>query len=117
MTAGVSEATPMLENGQCKVLFTLTDERIYDDVPTLKELGYDSVSLSSDRGLAMHGETDPTIVQYWSDIMDKVCADTAFLEEAAAQSLIIHHRNSAEFTEYFSKLYDFWYDLKNELGE
>lgn len=117
MTAGVSEAAPMLADGHCKVLFSLTDERVYDDVPTLKELGYDAVSVSSDRGLAMHGETDPAIVQYWSDIMDMVCADTAFREDAIAQSLVIQHRNSAKFTDHFAEMYDFWYDLKAELGE
>ena len=117
MTAGVSEVASMLENDQCKVLFTLTDERIYDEAPTVKELGYDALSASSDRGLAMHGKTDPAIVQYWSDIMDKVCADPAFLEEMEAQSFTVLHRNSAEFTEHFEKLYDFWYDLKAEMGE
>ena len=97
--------------------FTLTDERVYDDAPTVKELGYDALSASSDRGLAMHCKTDPAIVQYWSDIMDKVCADPAFQEEMEAQSFTVLHRNSAEFTEHFEKLYDFWYDLKAELGE
>ena len=117
MAAGVSEAAPMLEKGQCKVLLSLTDERIYPDVPTVRELGYDAVSVSTDRGLAMHGDTDPMVVQYWSDIMDMVCADPAFLEEAADHSLTIQHRNSAEYTEHFAKLYDVWYGLKAELGQ
>lgn len=117
MAAGVSEAAPMLAEGQCKVLLSLTDERIYDDVATVKELGYDAVSVSTDRGLAMHGQTDPAIVQYWNDIMDMVCADPAFVEDAAKQSLTIHHRDSEEFTDQFAALYDIWYDLKVTLGQ
>ena len=79
----VSEAYQMLQENQCVVLFTLTDERVYDNVPTVKELGYDLKSLSTDRGLAMSAKTDPAIAEYWQKILEMVCADPEFIEEAS----------------------------------
>lgn len=117
MAAGVSEIAGMLEEGQCTVLLTLTDDAIYDGIPTVKELGYDAMSLSTDRGLAMSGQTDPAIVQYWSDIMEMVCADPDFIADADAQSLEVRYRDAEEFTQQFIDTTAIWYDVKEALGQ
>lgn len=120
MAAGVSEAYPMLQEGQCKVICTMTDERIdidgFQDAPTLQELGYDVTSVSTNRGLAMSNKVDPAIVQYWSDIMAAVTSDPEFLAEAESMSLVINYRDSAEFTALAEEQFDLWYDIKEGAG-
>ena len=106
----------MLDENQCKVLFTMTDERIYDDVPTVKELGYDCTSLSTYRGLAMSSKVDPAIVEYWDKIMEKVCEDPDFIAEADNMGLVIRFQNTDEALKTFSEYNPIWYDLKESLG-
>lgn len=116
MSAGVSEARTMLDENQCKVLFTMTDERIYDDIPTVKELGYDCTSLSTYRGLAMSSKVDPAIVEYWDKIMEKVCEDPDFIAEADNMGLVIRFHNTDEALKIFREYNPIWYDLKESLG-
>lgn len=120
MAAGVSEAAPMLLEGQCKVICTMTDERLdidgFRDAPTCKELGYDIISTSTNRGLAMSNQVDPAIVEYWSNIMDVVTSDPDFLAEAEAMSLVINYRNSADFTALAAEQFDLWYEIKEGAG-
>lgn len=68
------------------------------DVPTMKECGYDVVVYVS-RGFAMKAGTDQQIVDYWSDVIGKVCQDEGFLAEAESIGLPIYYMNAAEFTE------------------
>ena len=120
MAAGVSEAYSMLQEGQCKVLCTMTDERLdiegFRDAPTCKELGYDMISASTNRGLAMSSKVDPAIVSWWSEVMKAVTSDPEFLQEAATMSLVINYRDSAEFTQLAKEQFDLWYDIKEGAG-
>lgn len=83
---------------QFTVLCTAGSERFskLPDVPTMRECGYD-VEMYVSRGFAMKAGTDPQIVQYWSDIIGKVCADPGFLEEAENMGLPIHYLNCQDF--------------------
>ena len=83
---------------QFTVLCTAGSERFskLPDVPTMQECGYD-VEMYVSRGFAMKAGTDPQIVQYWSDIIGKVCADPGFLEEAENMGLPIHYLNCQDF--------------------
>ena len=101
---------------QGKILFTLTDERIYDDVPTVKELGYDLTSLTTIRGLAMRADVDPAIVTYWENILQKVTSDPEFLEEAAKMQLTIRYLDSKTATTTFAEYYQIMHDIKEALG-
>lgn len=120
MAAGVSEAYPMLQEGQCKVICSMTDERIdiegFRDAPTCQELGYDMTSASTNRGLAISNKVDPAIVEWWSNIMAEVTSDPDFLAEAASMSLVINYRNSAELTELAKEQFDLWYEIKEDAG-
>lgn len=120
MAAGVSEAAPMLLEGQCKVICVMTDERIdiegFQDAPTCKELGLNMTSASTNRGLAMSNQVDPAIVEYWSNIMREVTSDPEFLAEAESMSLVINYRDSTQFTALAKEQFDLWYDIKEGAG-
>ena len=112
----VADVATIVAENQGKILFTLTDERIYDDVPTVKELGYDLTSLTTIRGLAMRADVDPAIVTYWENILQKVTSDPEFLEEAAKMQLTIRYLNSATATTTFGEYYQIMHDIKEALG-
>ena len=120
MAAGVSEAYQMLQENQCIVICAMTDERIdidgFRDAPTCKELGYDMTSASTNRGLAMSNKVDPAIVEYWSNIMEAVTSDPAFLAEAESMSFVIKYRNSEDFTKLAEEQFALWYDIKENAG-
>lgn len=116
MAAGVSEAESMLAENQCKVLFSLTDERIYDDVPTVKELGYEATSLAIIRGLATSAKVDPAVVAYWEDILRMVCENPEFIAEAESMSLGIRYEDSKAFYGILEKYFGIWYEIKESLG-
>lgn len=112
----VADVASMIAENQGKILFTLTDERIYDDVPTVKELGYDLTSLTTIRGLAMRADVDPAIVTYWENILQKVTSDPEFLEEAAKMQLTIRYLDSKTATSTFAEYYQIMHDIKEALG-
>lgn len=116
MSAGVSEAESMLAENQCRVLFSLTDERIYDDVPTVKELGYDATSLAIIRGIAMSSKTDPAIVAYWEEVLKMVCENPDFIAEAETMSLGIRYEDSKDFYNIMEEYLGIWYKIKEALG-
>lgn len=117
MGCSVSEAAAMLGDNQCTVLMSLTEERIYDDVPTVAELGYpDAVCLTTLRGLAMSSKVDPAIVAYWEQVLDMVANDPEFQAAAQAMTLVIHHRDSADFRGCFEEFFPIFHDIKEDLG-
>ncbi|MBO4289327.1 MAG: hypothetical protein J5865_04410, partial [Lachnospiraceae bacterium] len=112
----VADVASMIAENQCKILFTLTDERIYDDVPTVRELGYDLTSLTTIRGLAMRADTDPAIVAYWEDVLEMVTSDPEFLAEAESMQLTIRYMDSETATKTFDEYYKIFHDIKEDLG-
>lgn len=117
MGCSVSEAAAMLNDNQCIVLMSLTENRIYDDVPTVAELGYpDVVCLTTLRGLAMSAQVDPAIVAYWEQVLDMVANDPEFQAAAEAMTLVIHHRDSADFRGCFEEFFPIFHDIKESLG-
>ena len=112
----VADVATIIAENQGKILFTLTDERIYDDVPTVKELGYELTSLTTIRGLAMRADTDPAIVTYWENILEKVTSDPEFLEEAKNMQLTIRYLDSKTATTTFGEYYQIMHDIKEALG-
>ena len=112
----VADVATIIAENQGKILFTLTDERIYEDVPTVRELGYDLTSLTTIRGLAMRADTDPAIVAYWENILKQVTSDPEFLAEAEKMQLTIRYLDSATATKTFDEYYKIMYDIKEALG-
>ncbi len=112
----VADVATIVAENQGKILFTLTDERIYDDVPTVRELGYDLTSLTTIRGLAMRADTDPAIVAYWENILKQVTSDPEFLAEAKNMQLTIRFLDSATATKTFDEYYKIMHDIKEALG-
>lgn len=99
-----SEALPMMQNDQIIVLGVASAERFdkLPDVPTFKEKGYD-VQMFTSRGYSMKAGTDPQIVQYWSDIIGKVCEDEGFLAEADGMGLPIVYMDHNAFADQAAK--------------
>ena len=111
-----ADVESMIQENQGKILFSLTDERIYDDVPTVKELGYDLTSLTTIRGFAMRADVDPAIAAYWEQIISMVTSDPEFLQEAANMKLTIRYMDAAAATQTFDEYYKIIYDIKEDLG-
>lgn len=117
MGCSVSEASAMLQDNQCKVLMSMTDEKIFDDVETLEDLGCTNITnLTTVRGLAMSSKTDPAIVAYWDKLLAMVCEDAEFLADAEAMNLSINHRSSMEFVQCWEEFYPIFKDIKSSLG-
>ena len=78
-----SEVLPMLDQDQVIVLCTAGTGPFegLPGVPTMEEKGYD-VHFSTCRGYTMKAGTAPEVIEYWSDILGKLCADEEFLAEA-----------------------------------
>lgn len=112
----VADVESMIQENQGRILFSLTDERIYDDVPTVKELGYDLTSLTTIRGFAMRADVDPAIAAYWAQILGMVTSDPEFLQEAAGMKLTIRYMDAAAATQTFDEYYQIIYEIKEDLG-
>ena len=80
------------------VLCTAGNERFskLQDVPTVKEAGYD-LEMYVSRGFAMKAGTDEQIIKYWSDIIGKVTSDPDFLKDADGLGLPIRYMDYKEF--------------------
>jgi len=76
----IASYSAYVSSGQLRVLASCSDDRwpVAEDVPTLKEMGYEDAAMSSYLGLAVPAGTDPEIVSYLSDLVYQVASDPAF---------------------------------------
>lgn len=76
----IASYSSYVSSGQMRVLASCSDDRwpVAEDVPTLKEMGYDDAAMSSYLGLAVPAGTDPAIVSYLSDLVYQVSSDPTF---------------------------------------
>ena len=117
MSAGVSEVANLVADGTGKVILEFAETPVYAGAQSIIALGYkDAVLLSTNRGLAINAKCDPAIINYWSDIMTKVCTNEEYLKEAASMNLVIRHRTSSEFLEQMKVDFATWETIKRAAG-
>ena len=103
----VSDVVPMLADNQIMVIGVCAEERssMLPDCKTFKELGYDVVWGTS-RGYTFKAGTDERIIQYWSDMIEKVSEDPAYQEALNNIGCPVAVLNSAEYAQYVEETFD-----------
>jgi tripartite-type tricarboxylate transporter receptor subunit TctC len=75
-----------------RVLAAAKDERLslFPDTPTFKELGYDMVG-GTHRGVAVPKSTSEDLRQAWSNLIDQIAKDPAFIKTMEAGGYAVTH--------------------------
>jgi tripartite-type tricarboxylate transporter receptor subunit TctC len=107
----------LVDSGELRILANLSEKRAaaYPQVPTLKELGYDTpcpvfLSVMAPKG------TPEEIVRRLEDAFGQAMRQPAFMHGIKDLRLTANYRNSKELTEYVSRNYDAFAHLLKELG-
>lgn len=116
--SSVSNAVALVKAGSVRIVAVSAPKRLGGDlaeVPTWKELGYESVSSNfrtvfGARGLA------PAPVQYWEQTMLKVAASPAWLKQVENNYWVSEPLDSAATRQYLNAEYKTLQGLLGELG-
>jgi tripartite-type tricarboxylate transporter receptor subunit TctC len=97
----VSGFGPFVEQGKVRLLATFepTRTRLWPDVPTVRELGFDII-MSPQSGVAGPRGMDPHVVQVLHDAFRTGMNDSAYLAILASQGEIPSYLGSAEFDQH-----------------
>jgi len=95
------EAAPQVKAGQFRILAMSTEERdpAFNDVPTMKELGYDAV-MELFRGISLPKGTPASVLQKLEDAFSKGAQDAGFVKIAKQKGFNISFQGKAEFEKY-----------------
>lgn len=96
------------ENGDLKVLASFTEERLGDmeNVPTLKEKGYDLV-YGSARALVAPAGTPQAVIDFYEAAFEKAMNDPANVEKSRAAGLSLSYLNAEELRKLIESEDDF----------
>lgn len=99
--AKISEVAGLVNAGELKILASFTDERLenFQDVPTLKEKGYD-ILFGSARALVAPKGTPQEIIDILHDNFKKAMESPEHLEKAKNADLPILYMSPSELGEY-----------------
>ena len=109
-----TEASSHVESGMVAVLGVMDSKRskIYPDVPTLKEVGYEVISGSS-RGFAAPPGTPKEIVEKMSDAVRQVFEDPNFIKVAEERNITLRYMGPDEYAKFMA---DSWTQLEQALA-
>jgi tripartite-type tricarboxylate transporter receptor subunit TctC len=95
------EAAPQAMAGKVRILAMSTEKRDpgYNDIPTMKELGY-PVVMELFRGLSVPKGTPAAVVQKLESAFEKGAADAGFVKIAMKKGFNISFMGKAEFDKY-----------------
>jgi len=113
--AGASTWLPHVQGGTLKVLVTYGGEKMFADVPTLQELGY---NFPSDTGPIIVGppELPSPIVKKLHNEFKKAMDEPQYDEAIKRINLQKQYRNSEELKTYIIECYTKWGDFINKMG-
>jgi len=105
LTAGVSTQSHF-DSGRVRVLAIHSDEPVagYENVPTFKQLGYESMTLNMQLGLMGPPGMDNNIVDILCKSMKKAVSDPRFIEEARASGENLKPMNRPEWEAYITSV-------------
>lgn len=113
------EVSSYLESGDLKVIAFTTQgkEPGCEEIPTLKELGYEAMALSF-QGLAIKTGTDPDIVAKLKTAVEAVLVNEDFIAEMKAANAWYEGTatDGAGLDEKFSAGYDYYLEVLTETG-
>jgi len=95
------EAAPQAMAGKVRILAMSTEKRDpgYNDIPTMKELGY-PVVMELFRGLSVPKGTPAAVIQKLESAFEKGAADAGFVKIATKKGFNISFMGKAEFDKY-----------------
>lgn len=107
-TGNVGDVGTLVADGDMKVLSVFAEERsvFLPDVATAKECGYNIVA-STSRGVVIHKDTDPAVIEAIEGYVEKVVNDPAFIEDMKTQGFEVNYLNHEE--------YENWLEQEREL--
>lgn len=99
--AKISEVAGLVDSGELRILASFTDDRLenFEDVPTMKESGYD-ILFGSARALVAPKGTPQEIIDYLHDKFKEAIESEEHLEKAAAADLPIKYMSPSELGDY-----------------
>lgn len=114
----VGEFAPLVESGKIKLLAVESSERspIFPDVPTVKEEGFDGLSVRWWTGLSFPTDTPDEIVEKWDQAVEKMQNDKEFIEQLEKIKLEPAYLNSADFTKDVQHETEVYTKLAEETG-
>lgn len=102
--AKISEVASLAKSGELRILASYTEERLdgFEDVPTLKEKGYD-VLFGSARGLVAPKGTPKEIIAKLHDVFKKAIESPEHMEKAKNANHPIKYMGPEELREYMER--------------
>lgn len=115
--ASAVEVRPMIEDGGLELLAVMSDKRLpwAEDVPTLKEEGYDW-SFGAWRGLGAPLDTDQNRLDFLEDTFTAVYESSEFQNFMEKQGFGTVYRPSGEFGQFMEDQYKTMGELIEEIG-
>lgn len=116
-TIAGAEVWPYVTGGKVKILGMMSETRTegYENIPTLKEQGYD-IQLGAFRGLAAHKDTPPAIMATLRQVAAKVAADPQFKDALKKQNMGYAYADGPAFQEALAKDHAFYAELIEKAG-
>ena len=116
-TGNVGDVGTLLEDGEIKVISVFAEERsqFLPDVPTAKESGFDIIS-STSRGVVVHKDTAPEILEKIQEYIEIVVEDSEFLEDMESQGFEVNYMNPVEYREWLQSEYEIFGEIAKEYG-
>ncbi|WP_372612439.1 Bug family tripartite tricarboxylate transporter substrate binding protein [Halomonas sp.] len=98
----IASSGEFVKNGDLRFLAVGSDERQEEtpDVPTFKELGYDSLSLNIVRGLIAPKGTPEDKVAMLADAMQELSQDEQFIQSVNNAGALVHFEGPEAFADY-----------------
>lgn len=102
----ISSSLEFVKNGDLRFLAVGSNERVdaTPDVPTFKELGYDNLKLSVNRGIVAPKGTDADKVQTLADDFEAMSQDPDFIEKTRRAGAQVEFMGPQDYTDYLSEV-------------
>jgi tripartite-type tricarboxylate transporter receptor subunit TctC len=116
VTVSPAEVASQVEAGQLKILGIADNERskVFTEVPTLKELGYD-VAIGTWRGLAVPKDTPDEVMNVLKEGFEKAVQEQSFVSFMESSGLSIAILDEAEYKEKMNSENQFFKELVTEI--
>jgi len=97
------EIAPHVASGDARILAFPTTTRVpgYEDVPTLRELGYDVV-IELFRGISVPKGTPPEAIAALESAFEQAAQDSEFVQIAEANGFVIDYMGNSDFMPYLA---------------
>ncbi|KXA16336.1 hypothetical protein HMPREF3206_00436 [Fusobacterium equinum] len=115
--AKISEVASLVKNKELRILGTFTDERLegFEDVPTLKEKGY-NVLFGSARALVAPKGTPEEVIQYLHDTFKTALESPENIEKSNNANLPLKYMSGEELTNYINEQDQYIKEMVPKLG-